>query len=410
MVKLAVLAIWSLSVFLKAEPLLQLTTEISKEKVYQGESFTVTFFLESPEDRIVEVEVMKFPEFRGFWSENILLRQGPLHVMSLEKKKGPRRAAVGSYNVQSILGTSAPSIEPMKILVRTQDSAPISLESSPAPLGLLTLPLIPGSLSAFPFVGAVGSFRLSFERTQIPFRIGQPFLIRGELSGEGNFSEISSIPLQLPPALKLISEQVFSESHYGRSRKVFEWSLETQEQVLSDWNPGSVLFFDPLKKTYQELSFPSFSFVLLPEVVLPESVLPELAVEFSLEPHWKESRPWFLRRGFWVGQIFLALLLIAFMIGIQARLQIQKRNQNPNILKKRQKKQAHLAFEAKNWGGFFPLAISLARTASENDPTLKESLELLIQAERELRFSPEKRLSLSPKSLEEAWHRIHRSP
>ena len=216
-------------------------------------------------------------------------------MMSLGKKKGQSRAAVGSYNVQSILGTSSPSIEPMKILVRTQDSSPLSLESSPAPLVLLPLPFIPVPLSPFSFVGAVGNFRLAFERTQIPYRAGQPFLIRGELSGEGNFSEISSLPLELPPSVKLISEQVFSDSQYGRSRKVFEWSLETQEKVLEDWNPGKVLYFDPVKRAYQPLAFPSFSFVLLPEVILPESVLPKVSVEFSLEPHWTESRPWFLR-------------------------------------------------------------------------------------------------------------------
>ena len=409
MVKLAVFVLMTLSLFLKAESLFTLTTELSKEKVYQGESFTVTFFLESSEDRIVEVEVMKFPEFRGFWSENILLRQGPLHVMSLGKKKGQSRAAVGSYNVQSILGTSSPSIEPMKILVRTQDSSPLSLESSPAPLVLLPLPFIPVPLSPFSFVGAVGNFRLAFERTQIPYRAGQPFLIRGELSGEGNFSEISSLPLELPPSVKLISEQVFSDSQYGRSRKVFEWSLETQEKVLEDWNPGKVLYFDPVKRAYQPLAFPSFSFVLLPEVILPESVLPKVSVEFSLEPHWTESRPWFLRTPFLVGQILLALLLIAVTIWVQVRLQFDERNQNPKILRKRQKKQAQQAFADQNWSLFFPLAISLAQTLSKTDPSLKESLQLLIQAEGELRFSPEKKLFLSPESLQGAWHRIHRN-
>ena len=55
-------------------------TEFSKNPVYQGETVTAHFVLYAMEDR-VEVEVAKFPEFRGFWSENTALRQGPMMLL-----------------------------------------------------------------------------------------------------------------------------------------------------------------------------------------------------------------------------------------------------------------------------------------------------------------------------------------
>jgi len=159
--------------------------ETSKSKVFQGEQVVASFVLESQNEGAVEIEVMKFPEFRGFWSENLILRQGPVHLMPVQDLKRKRAMAlVGSYTLNSMMGIKTPRLEPMKILVKAFGQAPLALTSEgnfPPPM---ELPAIPGNLKAYPFSGAVGDFSFQVNQTQVSFRKNQPFLVRAELQGE----------------------------------------------------------------------------------------------------------------------------------------------------------------------------------------------------------------------------------
>jgi len=114
----------------------------------------------------------------------------------------------------------------------------------------------------------------------------------------------------------------------------------------------------------------------------------------------------------------LASWMGAAIVFVQARRYFFWRKRNPNALKRAQKRLAQTALRDQNWEKFFPLALGLAKTAMEltqpasfaqEDPSLKEALRVLVQADRELRFSPEKTSSISAESLSQAWQTISRS-
>jgi hypothetical protein len=119
--------------------------ELSKPQFFDGEPIVASYVVEAPQEKVIEIEVVKFPEFRGFWSENTLLRQGPVHLSRLLKKNGKASAVIGAYNLNSMMGFSAPSIEPIKVLIREQNQSsqisPDRKEFSPTPH-----PPLPGQL------------------------------------------------------------------------------------------------------------------------------------------------------------------------------------------------------------------------------------------------------------------------
>src|SRR5688572_23613940 len=103
----------SLALSARAEEKFGFQTECLKPEIFVGESVTCSFVLISS-DEVVDVEVAKFPEFRGFWSDNLALRQGPIPLMSGLWGDGIRKGVVGTYSLIPMLDKEA-TIEPMKI-------------------------------------------------------------------------------------------------------------------------------------------------------------------------------------------------------------------------------------------------------------------------------------------------------
>ena len=71
--------------------------------LYQGESIKVDFVLRRPLSEVsppltlstsVNLEIVRFPEFHGFWSHNLMLRQGPLILSPAKKKYGLEMSAI----------------------------------------------------------------------------------------------------------------------------------------------------------------------------------------------------------------------------------------------------------------------------------------------------------------------------
>jgi hypothetical protein len=383
--------------------------ETSKSKVFQGEQVVASFVLESQNEGAVEIEVMKFPEFRGFWSENLILRQGPVHLMPVQDLKRKRAMAlVGSYTLNSMMGIKTPRLEPMKILVKAFGQAPLALTSEgnfPPPM---ELPAIPGNLKAYPFSGAVGAFSFQVNQTQVSFRKNQPFLVRAELQGEGNFTEINTLPISPSETMTLISQNSFSESLPGRTRKVFEWVLSTDKETLPEWSPGSFLTFNPGTKSYQLIALPQIRFVPLPETSLPQNILRMNAILFPAETEWKAQAPLTKSRLFWFFQTLIAVLFITRIFYVQIRFYQERLKSDPKLRRKLILKKASYALKSQNWEEFLSLASNLARELDQNKTSSEfgDSLTLIIEADNQLRFSPSKTLTVSPDTLRAHWQKV----
>ncbi|NBX75889.1 MAG: hypothetical protein EBQ92_05000 [Proteobacteria bacterium] len=386
--------------------------ELSKAKVFQGEMVTANFILESPHERAVEIEVMKFPEFRGFWSENLVLRQGPVHLMPVQDPKRKRAMAlVGSYLLNSMMGIRTPKLEPMKILVKAFGEKPVTLTSEGTFPPPMDLPQIPNHLKPFPFSGAVGLFSLKINQTQISFRKNQPFLLRAELQGDGNFSEVNSLPLGHLGEMTLISTNSFSETLPGRSKKVFEWVLSTDKETLTEWSPGSFLTFHPEKKEYQLITFPAIRFVELPETSLPQNILRMSAILFFPEAKWTTRFSLNKSFWFWFFQAGIFLLLFSRIWVVQFRFYQERAKKDPHVRRKQALKKASSALKSQNWEEFLSMASNLARELlqDKNCSGFGDSLSVLIEADNHFRFSPSKRLTVSPDLLKTHWERIRKA-
>lgn len=383
--------------------------ELSKPQFFEGEPLTATFIAESNQEKMIEVEVVKFPEFRGFWSENTVLRQGPVHLSFLARKNGKAGAVIGSYNLSSMMGYSSPSIEPIKVLVRDQtQSTQVSSEKlTPVPL---PLPAIPASLKQFSFSGAVGVFITQLERTEIPYRPGQPFMLRAQLVGEGNFAEINQIPLNLPANIQLVSQSTFNDSQSGRLRKIYEWVLTTEDPQLGALDLGGFLFFDPTLKKYQPLSFPKISFRLIPEIKLPENKLNTDSI--IIPPELPESPYVSLLHSslFWLIHGLVLLCAVLDIVFFQIKRRRIRLSTDLTYQRRHKMKKATQALKLKDWSTFLPLAAELARSLMDEEKRLGknqpewERMKLFIEADNHFRFSSHKVLTVPGEVLVSTWN------
>ncbi len=144
-----------LSLPLQAESIQESThfnIEFSKPNFYEGEVVLCHFFLYSNES-VLDVEVEKFPEFRGYWSENLALRQGPLGLLPDNFNSNLKRVLVGTYSIIPMVGKADLKIVPMRVVVKGLVGDAIGKElqfdSEPPPYTVKKLPR-PHRLSPVP--------------------------------------------------------------------------------------------------------------------------------------------------------------------------------------------------------------------------------------------------------------------
>lgn len=272
--------------------------EFSKPEIYYGEQVLCHFNIFTSNE-LIEVEVAKFPEFRGFWNENISLRQGP--ISTLFGITGlSNTATVGTYLLIPMLGQSKPTIEPMKIVLRTPatrriegSQPPEFMLSQSKPLVIKPLPPIPASMSAEHFVGAVGKFMILTQAVQIPFQLGEPTLVQVTVSGQGNFQEINDLPIAFPPQVEVVSRRSYLQGAAQSGTKTFEYSLTVKNGGGFNLPHTPFIYFDPDLKRYGSLMLPELHFIPLNTTTAPLSA-DKTARESSLE--LRESaepyRPW----------------------------------------------------------------------------------------------------------------------
>ncbi len=322
-----ILLLLMVSVAAKAETKPGLRTECSNSRPFQGEVFTCSFVLYATDNRL-EVEVAKFPEFRGFWSENIALRQGPVMLMPEPRLPGLSRLVIGSYLLTPMWGKESPTIEPMRLVVRSlgMGSSEQVFVSEPPALTFRPLPPVPPADKPF-FSGAVGAFVLRAEAPGAGFFPNEPILLRYFLTGSGNFAEVNALSLQLPDSVKLLSQRASLQGSGPFQTKIFEIALSVASVEGGEIPPVRLTFFNPQIGRFETtLTSP----VRLQLLTRPTAPLVEEAIDFGpLEKEPNESVALWRQPLFRLLNVGLLVLWAFFFIHLWAKRVRERRARDP---------------------------------------------------------------------------------
>ncbi len=339
-------------------PSVSVELQFSKSKLYAGEQIVAEFVLVGKNPR-ADVEVVKFPEFRGFWSENQALRQGTLPMMPIFEapltnkllkrpqfiQAGPikYKGLIGAYTLIPMLMRKDWKIEPMKIFVRGENGEPDQVITHSIPsIQIQPLPPPPSQLEARQFIGAVGQFKIEMDQTDIEFRDSEAAGIRMNLVGEGNFQEIDQLPLSLPAIVEPASHRTFTNVRAGTGLKTFEWDVLVHSEQNFSIDSNRFYFFNPRSEKYDFATLPKLNFVKL-------APLPALSPRFQLKPRPLEPQftaAWSLQKSplFW-GLQFLALLALLSQTILLAFFSKKATTHTKNLTKERFKRMNHLISE-----------------------------------------------------------------
>jgi len=354
-------------------PSLLFRGEFSKPEVYAGEQVMVNFMVYAQED-VLDIEVAKFPEFRGYWSENFSLRQGPIPLTAVgltgnRFETNWKRASIGSYLLTPMVGKPNPTLEPMKIIVR-RGTEPVDNNSDQIrgdsyncayePLKIKPLPPLPSDLDRSHFINAVGNFTVSSETPEVPFQKDEPVSLRITLQGEGNFQEMNQLPLPTIPSVEVISSHSTISGSGQFTRKTYDTTVTVHSDQDFTLPTFPLIYFNPQLGHYVGLTVPPMAFHFVPTPPANrEEEHPEL---FSHPPdaQWTAYRPWYQSALFWVMQIGL---LVGSVVLVAAKLipeRQRKRREHPNYLRKRRWDAALTEYQSGNVEGFLRLADALA--------------------------------------------------
>jgi hypothetical protein len=294
--------------------------EFSKSRIFQGETVLCNFVLYSMEDRM-EVEVAKFPEFRGFWSENSALRQGPMMLLPDQKFMGLRKAMIGTYSLTAMMGYSSPKVTPMRLVLKNlrQLAGPQekSMLSELPTLTILPLPKPPPDIAPI-FTGGVGQFHLRTETPTIRYYAKEPLALRFVLAGSGNFAELNTMPVNLPAGVSLVSQRTSLMGSGAFQNKVFEWVVTVDSESGMDLPPLRWAFFDPSTARYEVLTADP---IHLEAVTRPPDIEQKEVIDLGpAETHWHSTQP--LETSFWFKVLNV---LVALLWGTLVALQVARR-------------------------------------------------------------------------------------
>lgn len=247
----------------------QFKLEFSKPEIFQGESVNANFILVGDDDA-VEVEVARFPEFRGYWSENIALRQGPIPLIPDFPARLFKSALVGAYRITPMALRSQTFINPMKIVVKSfmdpvENREPEYVECSIAPLKIVPLPPIPAEIPKDKFRGAVGHLSFRAESPQVFFQRDEPTQLRLVVQGDGNFQEMNEIPVTFPPEVEVLAKRSSQSGSAQMTTKTFDITIVPHTGKDFTLNDVGLVWFDPVLRGYQYRTLDPIRFAFEPK-------------------------------------------------------------------------------------------------------------------------------------------------
>ena len=240
-----------------------------RTKVYVGQQLNVEFDL-FYRHQLYNVGFKEIPNFSGFWNkelwvakqlepyrqvvEGVSFNVAPLRVMALF----PTRSGDHVIDPMSIT-CDVPSRRKNRgsMLDNFFSSDPFGRSKSVLiqsdSLLIDVLPLPESGRPAF-FTGAVGKFNLSAIITPKQVQAGDPVTLLIEISGEGNFSAVKSVDVEVPDGVKLYDptieeEEMITKGRYG-GRRTYEYILIPQNMGVLEVPAVKFAYFDPEIEQY----------------------------------------------------------------------------------------------------------------------------------------------------------------
>lgn len=249
-----------------------ITVETNKSKVFVGEQIVANFYLYT-RGNIQGYDVLKYPQFHGFWREDLELSTRLNFQTEVVNGVPYQKALLVSYALFPIAAGK-------KIIDAYKAKATvISLNSGMGMFGIgrpftyvkvsKELPIevkpLPTEGRPASFSGAVGQFNITGSLSATQVKVNQPVSLKVRFQGIGNVKAIELPALNLPKNLEVYDtkkETQFSKS--GESFKEFEVLLIPRSQGEMTIPPISVSYFDPQKVKYVSQSTPEFKINVLP--------------------------------------------------------------------------------------------------------------------------------------------------
>lgn len=361
--------------------------EFSKNDIYEGEQIAANFVLYAEEDAL-DVEVAKFPEFRGYWSENISLRQGPVPLLRDLPAGLFRKTVVGTYLITSMIGKRDIGIEPMKLVVKKlfgpgRAEPEKLLLSDIQPLNVKPLPPLPADLPKDLYRGAVGLFTFTVETPTVRFQKDEPVTLRFLVQGEGNFAELNELPLTLPQNVEVISRRAYGQGAGQYASKTFE--VTAIPHADRDFEIGNVAFafFNPMTGRYEVRTAAPVVFRFEAKAVTErETEKPlELGTPFA---SWSAARPLSRSPFFWLAHLFVAAAAGAVVAQESRRRSRARYLASPAYRRSLRFAEAKEEWRAGRLDGFLRIADDLAYDVLKEKAALRAGL-TRSQAVREAR-------------------------
>lgn len=246
--------------------------ELDKTEVYEGEQILANWNIYT-RGEISQLDRLKFPDLKGFWKEDI--DPAPTIQFSQEVINGVpyKKALLGSYAMFPIrTGNQYVDEYKIKAVVRlpVQGRGMFGLGQaytytrSSEKVKINVLP-VPSEGRPADFAGAVGNFAVSALVDGQTFPMGQPFVLKLRIEGEGNAKLIELPTMALPPTLELYDKKAESKFFKtGRSYKEFEVLLIPRQAGEIIIPPITFSFFDPKSKKFETRATQAISVKVTP--------------------------------------------------------------------------------------------------------------------------------------------------
>jgi hypothetical protein len=235
--------------------------ETDKQKVYQGEQITATWYLVT-RAQIADIDTLKYPALTGFWKEDIELATRLNFRPEIINGVRYNKALLASFALFPIKPGKIDIDEyqaKCRVLSANAFGMPqegnITKESKRLSIDVMALP---AEGKPKDFTGAVGQFEVTSKIEDNVFKTNQPLAIKIRIDGVGN-AKMADLPnVAWPEGIEVYDSKSQMKFHpNGRSFKDYEILLVPRNAGAIQLPEITFHFFDPVQKNYYSRSIPA---------------------------------------------------------------------------------------------------------------------------------------------------------
>ena len=225
-------------------------TRLSKSKIYRGEPIYLQSSVFSKKE---------FSSIRNYNPYKIDAKHDAFKINASKELDWVSVAIEGQEylklqfeeNVVFINEPGEVTINPFEMLLAGYGSYAVKSEAKQ--IDVLDLPEENQPLS---FSGLVGDFRLKVSLSDSNVKASDIVSLAVEISGNGNFHQMSMPLLKLPKTLELYSDAITTENYRitksgFKGNIIYTYPIRVLQKKYIDIEPVEISFFDPKKKSYQ---------------------------------------------------------------------------------------------------------------------------------------------------------------